>query len=115
MLHSMNATASTTPVKYHIGPSALSRDEAFILMARLRREYQLYAAATAAQDGYRTAAIAVLAIIECTANPDELWTYCPSTEAELWTYCPSTEAELQGNTRLGDHLALTRHTLGLNA
>lgn len=103
MLHLMTDTRTKAVAQFHLGPPALSRDEAFILLARLRREFNLYAAALTARDGYRTAALAILSVIECTANPDD-----------LWTSCPRTEDELQGNVRLGDHLALTRHTLGLN-
>jgi hypothetical protein len=94
--------ANMKQVEFHAGPTALSQDEAFVLLARLRREYQLYSAATAARDGYRTAALAVCSMIECTANPDD-----------LWTSLPSNEDGLRGSVRLGDHLALTRHTLGL--
>jgi|GEM_PF-6576615 len=50
--------------------------------------------------GFKTACLVVFSAIEANAQRDELWTYLP------------TEGELTENSRIGDHLAVTRHLLG---
>lgn len=55
------------------------------------------------QNGFKFGVLLVLELIEKTAPEDELWSHLPD------------ESELTNDSRIGDHLAVTRRLLGFVA
>ena len=69
------------------------------LLAEIRRAWRLTANETQ-RHGFKHACMVVFQTIEANAPADELWTHLPA------------EADLTTNSRIGDHLAVTRQLLG---